>query len=215
MKWSTFLCIFRGWGLSVPGLCCENAIALCLPEALLCTGGCCIAPSRPSSPLSVSTPGDLPAISISWDSLSPLSLHNVNVPRPRQIDMRRPLHRLDLILSQRFTGGDGIWCWRGHLVSGPPLLPEHPPCLRSKRHMFDLFSRLHEGWHQYKLGRIVRMSGQDTLKIYHLLQNKYQRFPLTSHPQDSALQMAHLGSEADQKTAYKHPVIVLVNPTFT
>lgn len=38
-----------------------------------------------------------------------------------------------------------------------------------------------------KLGRAVRMSGQDALKIYHLLQNKSQSFPLTSHPQGSAL----------------------------
>lgn len=67
-------------------------------------------------------------------SLSPLSLYSMNVPKPRQTDTRIPLHRLYPILSQSVTGRDGIWCWMGHLVAGPPLMPEHPPCLSLKRH---------------------------------------------------------------------------------
>lgn len=91
------------------------------------------------------------------------------------------------------------------MLDGPPgswATPDAraPSLFKFKKAQVDLFSRLRAGCHEYKLGRVVRMSGQDALKIYHLLQNKYQRLPLTSHPQGSA---------------HERPETVLVFPTLT
>lgn len=167
MKWS---CTFHGWGLSAPGPCCENAIAPCLPEALLCTGGCCIAPSRTSPSLSVTTPGDLLAILIS-QPVSTISLQRECTKT--QADR----HEKGFTQVRSYTFPK-VHRWRWDMVLDEPPGSWAIPAAQTS----SLFKvKKAQVWSvQQALGRVtpvqagqvLRMSGQDALKIYHLLQNK-------------------------------------------